>query len=71
MAWEQNRHTDSLAMLASSVVEEVPQLIKVDLIVESSINAAIGVAVTGVDIAIISITGPCWMDLIIDFLVED
>ena len=26
---------------------------------------------TGVDVAMISATGPCWMDPIIDFLAED
>jgi len=25
----------------------------------------------GVDVAVISVTGPCWMDPIINFLVED
>ena len=25
----------------------------------------------GVDVAVVSATGPCWMDPIIDFLVED
>ena len=34
----QNRHADSLAMLASSMIEDVPRLIKVELIEEHSIN---------------------------------
>ena len=67
----QNKHADSLATLASSMTEEVPQLIKVELIVESSINAAMGVGIAGVDIAMISATRPSWMDPIIDFLAED
>ena len=67
----QNRHADSLATLASSMTEEVPWLIKVEIIEESSTNAAIGVGAAGVDIAMISETEPCWMDLIIDYLAED
>ena len=38
---------------------------------ELSINAAIGVGAARVDIAMILVTGPYWMDPIIDFLVED
>jgi len=71
VARAQNRHADSLATLASSITEEVPRLIKVKLIVEPSINAAIGVGATRVDIAMILATGPCWMDPIIDFLAKD
>ena len=67
----QNRHADSLATLASSMIEEVPRLIKVKLIVEPSISVADNVSTTGVDVAMISATGLCWMDLIIDFLAED
>ena len=49
----------------------MPRLIKVELIAEPSINAVIGVDTAGVDIAVISTTGPCWMDSIVDFLAED
>ena len=68
----QNRHADSLATLASLMMGEVPWLIKVELIEELSINAAIGAGAgaAGVDIAMISATGPCWMDPIIDYLAE-
>ena len=66
VAWGQNRHADSLAMLASSVTKDVPQLIKAELISELSINTAVGVGV-----ATISMVEPCWMDSIIDFLAED
>ena len=48
------------------MTEDVPQLIKVELIVEPSINAMVGV---GVDV--ISTTETCWMDPIIDFLTEN
>ena len=53
------------------MTEKVPRLIKVELIVELSIKAAIGVGATRVDIAMISAIGPCWIDPIIDFLAED
>ena len=53
-------------MLASSMMADVPQLIKVELIAKPSINTAVGVGV-----AVISTTEPCWMDLNIDFLAED
>ena len=60
----QNRHADSLATLASSVTEDTPRIIKVELIAEPSINAAISVAM-------VSSSEPCWMDPFIDFLAED
>ena len=53
-------------MLVSSMTEDVPRLIKVELIAESSINTAVSVGV-----AVILTTEPCWMDPIIDFLAED
>ena len=55
----QNRHADSLAMLASSMIEEVPRLIKVELIMEPSINVADNVSTVRVDVAMISATRPC------------
>ena len=67
----QNRHVDSLATLASSMTEEVPRLIKVELIRESSISIADNAIMAGVDVAMISTTRPCWMDPIIDFLAKD
>ena len=67
----QNRHVDSLATLATSMTKEVPRLIKMELTVEPSISVADNVNIVGVDIAMISVTGPCWMDSIIDFLAED
>ncbi|XP_075665863.1 uncharacterized protein LOC142635611 [Castanea sativa] len=39
IARRQNRHTDSLATLASSIVDEVPRLIRVKLVPEPSIAA--------------------------------
>ena len=40
----QNSHTDSLATLASSMIEEVPWIIKVELVAKPSINAMISVS---------------------------
>ena len=71
MGWVQNRHADSLATLALSMTEEVPRLIKVELIREPSISMADNASIAGVDVAMILATRPCWMDPIIDFLVED
>jgi len=53
-----------LATLASSLIEEVPQLIKVELVAQPSIDARVGVSV-------VEIFEPCWIDLIIDFLAKD
>ena len=46
------------------MTEGVPRIIKVEIVVEPSINAAITVTA-------VSTSGPCWMDLIINFLAED
>ena len=59
----QNRHANSLATLASSLTEEVPPLIKVELVTESSISIGIGVSV-------VAMAELCWMDPIINFLAE-
>ena len=67
----QNRHADSLATLASTMIENVPQLIEVEVISEPSINTTTDVGLVGVGVTAILTTEPCWMDLIIDFLVED
>ena len=64
MARGQNRHTNSLATLALSMTDEVPRMIKVELIAEPSINAAVGVLM-------VAMFELCWMDLIINFLAED
>ena len=67
----QNRHVDSLATLASLMTEEVPQLIKVELIRVPSISITDNTIMAGVDVTMISATRPCWMDPIIDFLAKD
>ena len=64
MAKGQNRHANSLATLASSLIEEVPRLIKVEVVKEPSIEARLGVLV-------VAISELCWMDPIINFLAKD
>jgi len=71
VGWGQNRHADLLATLASSMTEEVPWMIKVELIREPSIGMTDNCITTGVGVARISTTRSCWMDLIINFLAED
>ena len=77
MGWAQNRHVDLLATLASStteeiprVVEEIPWLIKVELIREPSIGMEDNCNPAEVEVAMVSITNPCWMNPIIDFLAK-
>ena len=53
------------------MTEDVPWLIKVELLMEPSINTTTDVGVTRVSVAVISTTGSCWMDPIIDFLAKD
>ena len=48
----------------SSLTEKVPQLIKVEVVVEPSIDAR-------VNVSMVTVSEPCWMDPIIDFLAED
>ena len=42
-----------------------------ELITEPSITTVIDVGVARISITTISIAEPCWMDPIVDFLVED
>nr|XP_023876507.1 uncharacterized protein LOC111988931 [Quercus suber] len=70
VARTQNRHADSLATLASSVSEEIPRLIRVEVVLELSIRVVTDSETTGIDITAIAALGPCWMDPIIDFLTE-
>ncbi|XP_030926587.1 uncharacterized protein LOC115953191 [Quercus lobata] len=60
----QNRHINSLATLASSSIDGIPRLIKVELVAELSISAGLGVS-------LVATIEPCWMDSIINFLTED
>ena len=56
----QNRHADSLATLASSLIKDVPWLIKIEVMAKPSIDAR-------VNVLMIAVSKPCWMDPIIDF----
>ena len=71
VACAQNRHVDSLAMLASLIADEIPRLIKMELIPEPSIMVAGDAGVARVEVIAIETFGPCWMNPIIDFLAED
>ena len=44
----QNRHVDSLTTLASSLIEEVPWLIKVEVVEKPSIDARVGVSMVAI-----------------------
>jgi len=46
------------------MIEDVPWIIKVELITQPSIDPAVGVTV-------VSTLGPCWMDPIINVLAKD
>ena len=50
--------------LASLLTEEVPRLIKVEVVQKPSIDVK-------VNVSIVIVSKPCWMDPIIDFLVKD
>ena len=52
------------------MTEDIPRLIKVELITELSIGTTADSA-TRVHVTTITTTGSCWMDLIIEFLAKD
>ena len=53
------------------MTEDVPWIIKVELITEPSINTVTDVSVAGISVTAVSTTEPYWMDPIVDFLAED
>ena len=53
------------------MTEDVPQIIKVELIMKPSINIVIDVGVAWIGVIMVLTAGPCWMDSIFDFLAED
>ena len=71
VACAQNRHADSLVTLASSIAEEIPRLIKVELVPEPSIKVAGDARTARAEVTAIATLGPCWMNPIIDFLAKD
>ena len=54
----QNRRADSLATLASTMTEDVPRIIKVELIMEPSINTVTDVGVAGISVTAVSTAEP-------------
>ena len=52
------------------MTEDVPWIIKVELITEPSINIVIDVGVARTSVITVSTAEPCWMDRIVDFLAE-
>nr|XP_023922511.1 uncharacterized protein LOC112033961 [Quercus suber] len=71
VAQSQNRHADSLSMLASIVTKEIPRLIKVKLVQEPSIKVANDLIAARINVTAVSTLGPCWIDPIVNFLTED
>ena len=71
MARGLNRHVDSLAKLASAVTEDVPRIIKMELITEPSINTVTDVGVARISVIVVLTAEPYWMDPIVDFLAKD
>nr|XP_023892690.1 uncharacterized protein LOC112004688 [Quercus suber] len=67
----QNRHVNSLAALASSNIEDVPRMIRVELIAEPSIQVSDDIAIRVGYVTTDSPPAPCWMDPVITFLAED
>ena len=55
----QNRHTDSLAMLALSTAEDIPRLVKIELIKESSIDMKNDCNPARVEVAMVSVANSC------------
>ena len=54
----QNRHADSLATLASLIANDIPRLIKVELIPEPSIKVAGNEGAARVEVAAVIILSP-------------
>ena len=67
----QNRHANSLATLASSAIKDTSRLVKIKLIREPSIDVKNDYDPARVEVAMVSMANPCWMNPIIDFLAED
>ena len=53
------------------MTEDVPQIIKVELIMKPSINTMTDDGVARISVTVVTIAEPCWMDLIVNFLAED
>ena len=53
------------------MTEDVPQIIKVELIMKPSINTMTDDGVARISVTVVTIAESCWMDLIVNFLAED
>ena len=53
------------------MTEDVPRIIKVELIIEPSINTMTNASIAEICVTSVSTVEPCWMDSIVDFLAED
>ena len=53
------------------MTEDVPRIIKMELITEPSINTATDVGVARISVIVVSTAEPYWMDPIVDFLAKD
>ena len=58
-------------MLASSTTEDTPRLVKIELIRKPTIDVKNDYDLARVEVAMVSVANPCWMNPIIDFLAED
>ena len=54
-----NRHADSLATLASAMTEDIPRIIKVELITKPSISTMTDVCIVGTYVTAVSMDEPC------------
>ena len=68
VARAQKKHVESLATLALSIAEEIPRLIRVELVPEPSIKVAGDEGAARVEVTTLE---PSWMNLIIDFLTDN
>ena len=64
----QNKHANSLATLALSATEDMPQLVTIELIREPSISVKSIPDQAKVEVDKVAVANPCWMNPIIDFL---
>ena len=53
------------------MTEDVPRIIKMELITEPSINTVTDVGVARISVIVVLTAEPYWMDPIVDFLAKD
>ena len=67
----QNKHADSLTTLASSIANDIPRLIKVEVVPKPSIKVARNEGAARVEVVAGTTLRLSWMDPIVNFLVDD